>query len=81
MARGPVRLLSLALYFNASAQSFAFAETWNGSRWSLDVTPVPAGSVTSSLAGVSCAPGRCTAVGYNIGLSTVQVTLGVTARA
>jgi hypothetical protein len=77
----PDSCAAAGVYFNVvEAVSSVFAEAWNGSRWRLEITPIPAGSVTSYLAGISCAPGRCTAVGYNVGLSTVQVTLGVTAR-
>jgi hypothetical protein len=43
----------------------AFAEGWNGSRWSFLPTPKPAGSAFSAFAGISCiAPTACTAVGY-----------------
>lgn len=40
------------------------AELWNGTRWRLLATPDPAGAVTSSLAGISCASAaQCVAVG------------------
>jgi hypothetical protein len=46
----------------------AFAEGWNGTRWSFEPTPKPAGSIFSSFAGVSCtAPTACTAVGESSG--------------
>jgi hypothetical protein len=44
------------------------AEAWNGSKWSVQATPNPAGAKRSSLYAVSCpAAGTCTAVGtyYN----------------
>ncbi len=43
--------------------SASFAEVWNGSRWTLQTTPVPTGSTGNTLLGVSCVPTRCTAVG------------------
>jgi hypothetical protein len=55
------------------------AETWNGTRWTLQATPAPAGSLTSMLNGMSCSPaGACTAVGYTFQMSVIQVTLAVT---
>jgi hypothetical protein len=52
------------------------AEAWNGTKWSVEPTPDPTGSNSSSLAGVSCTSATaCTAVGsYNIGADT-EVTL------
>lgn len=42
-------------------------ETWDGTSWRIDQTPVPAGAFAMSLEGVSCgAPDACMAVGdYN----------------
>jgi hypothetical protein len=46
----------------------AFAEAWNGTRWSFQPTPKPAGSAFSSFYGVSCTSGTaCTAVGESSG--------------
>ena len=40
------------------------AERWNGTRWSIQTTPNPAGGSNSMLNGVSCASATaCTAVG------------------
>ena len=45
--------------------SKTLAETWNGSKWTVQATPAPAGSVQSWLNGVSCASAvSCIAVGY-----------------
>jgi len=56
-----------------------FAESWNGTSWSLQTTPAPAGTVSSVLFGVSCvSPDACTAVGYRFGVSGIQLTLAVT---
>jgi hypothetical protein len=50
-----------------------FIETWNGSSWRLVTAPVPAHFVSGALLGISCAPGRCTAVGaWSGGLVTQQ---------
>jgi hypothetical protein len=39
-------------------------EAWEGTRWSVEVTPSPAGAATSALEGVSCGtPRSCVAVG------------------
>jgi hypothetical protein len=46
----------------------AFAEAWNGTRWSFQPTPKPAGSAFSVLYGVSCVSATaCTAVGDSSG--------------
>jgi len=58
--------------------SETFAETWNGTRWSLGLTAVPPGTVQNLLTGVSCLPATCTAVGAYFGLSGVVVTLAET---
>jgi hypothetical protein len=40
------------------------AEQWNGTSWTIQATPNPAGAVSSSFAAVSCvSPGVCSAVG------------------
>ncbi len=57
----------------------AFAETWNGTRWSLQIPPSPAGTTSSVLNGMSCtSPRACTAAGYRFGIAGIQVTLAVT---
>ncbi len=41
------------------------AESWNGSAWTLQHVPVPAGARAASLSAVSCSsPDACTAVGF-----------------
>jgi len=55
-----------------------FAETWDGTRWRLQATPAPPGTVLSELFTVSCpAPAACTAVGTISGQSMVMVTLAL----
>ena len=42
------------------------AENWNGTSWTPQTLPPPPGSVSGTLAGVSCtSPVRCVAVGYS----------------
>src|SRR5215472_7236266 len=53
------------------------AEAWNGIRWRLLSTPDPAGAVSSSFAGVSCASAaRCVAVGESFTSGQVVRPLG-----
>lgn len=62
------------------SQPSAFAEAWDGARWSIQSIPVPAGTVSSSLSGVSCSSaGPCTAVGAvgrDLGLTFAVTTSG-----
>jgi hypothetical protein len=53
-----------------------FAERWNGSRWSLQATPNPAGAQFAQLYGVSCAGSSCEAVGIYFDSSGAIVPLG-----
>lgn len=47
-----------------SSPSFTLAERWNGTRWRIQPTILPAGSESASLSGVSCPSATaCTAVG------------------
>src|SRR5215472_7614370 len=49
---------------NASGTAVTVAERWNGTRWSNQPTPNPAGVPGVRLAGVACtSPSACTAVG------------------
>jgi hypothetical protein len=54
-----------------------FAETWNGSSWSLQAISTPYGAAGRGLGGVSCDVTRCTAVGNYFQPSQVEVTLAV----
>ena len=55
-----------------------FVEAWDGTRWRLQATPVPPGTVVTELFTVSCpAPATCTAVGLNGGQSNTTVTLAL----
>src|SRR5215472_9926757 len=47
-----------------TGESTTLAERWDGSRWRIQRSPVPAGTVSAGLSGVSCpSPRTCTAVG------------------
>ena len=51
-------------YYFISGTQLALAEHWNGSAWSVQATPGPAGATAAALTGVSCASAAsCTAVG------------------
>jgi hypothetical protein len=57
-----------------------FVETWDGTRWRLQATPIPAGTVLAELFTVSCpGPPACTAVGTIAGQSEIMVTLALRA--
>ena len=52
------------------------AEHWNGSTWSLQATPIPAGATHSLLDAVSCRPAAsCMAVGWYTDSSNTEHTL------
>lgn len=66
-------------YLNAQGLPQSLVEGWNGHRWSLQLTPAPAGSVGVFLRSVSCTSGdACTAVGTNETLSGIGVNLAIT---
>jgi hypothetical protein len=49
------------------------AEHWNGTRWSLQSTPSPAGTTLSALSAVACIPGgACVAVGDSSSSSSTK---------
>ncbi len=61
-------------YLNSTGQA-PLAEAWNGTSWTIQTTPNPAGSVSSALTAVSCvAADACTAVGTSFG-STSEAPL------
>jgi hypothetical protein len=54
---------AVGYYYNGTIYP-TLAERWNGTKWSIQSTPNPKGSVQSVLFGVSCVSARaCTAVG------------------
>jgi hypothetical protein len=50
---------------NSSGRSSTLAEAWNGTTWTIETTPKPAGTDFSILYGVSCVSTQCTAVGLS----------------
>jgi len=62
---------------NTSGETVTLAEAWNGSSWTIQATPNPAGAARGSgLFGVSChGADACTAVGYDTNSSDVVATL------
>lgn len=63
-------------YATASGGARTLAEHWNGSMWTVQVTPDPAGATFGYLEGVSCVmPGSCTAIGSFAGPSSRGMTL------
>jgi hypothetical protein len=68
--------IAVGLSTKPSGASRTLAERWNGSAWSIQPTPNPAGAQLNSLAGVSCTgPAACTAVGNDSPKSTSTLTL------
>jgi hypothetical protein len=64
-------------YYNGSA-GVTLAQRWNGTKWSIEPTPNPAGASSSELDGLSCVSARaCTAVGR---YSTATKTLTLAER-
>ncbi len=62
-----------------SGRIAALAEHWNGSKWTVQSTPEPAGAAESELDGVSCSSMRaCVAVGHYIDSAGTTVTLSET---
>lgn len=52
-------------YDDKGAVEAPLADRWNGTKWSLQRTPLPAGTAQSQLRGVACtSPSACTAVGF-----------------
>lgn len=63
-------------YVNGSGAKVTLAEAWNGTSWSIQTTPNPAGTTNSTLSSVSCtATTACTAVGGYVNASGVSTTL------
>ena len=60
----------------SSSSSGPLAEAWNGTAWSAQATPLPAGALSGTLAGVSCtSAGACTAAGYYDNASETELSL------
>jgi hypothetical protein len=63
-------------YTNSFGTDVTLAERWNGTSWTIQVTPNPSGALSSFLQGVSCTSATaCTAVGYYLNSGGTYVTL------
>ena len=63
--------------YNPGHATAYFIETWNGKRWRLEPAPHPTDFAHGALLGISCASGRCTAVGGYTGSVRLQLTLAI----
>jgi hypothetical protein len=60
----PASCISVGSYVSAAGQ-VSLAEGWDGSAWTVQPTPNPAGAFSTALDGVACgSPGACLAVGH-----------------
>lgn len=67
---------AVGYYLDASSVLTTFAQGWNGTTWSLQSTPNPAGSTGAAVNGISCTSSTiCESVGYYYDSSSVQRTL------
>jgi hypothetical protein len=72
----PSACRAVGSYHSYSGVDVTLGEAWNGTAWSIQKTPSPAGPITSLLLGVSCpSPSACTAVGFRDNNSGGEVTL------
>jgi len=63
-------------YTDSTGTQRTLAERWNGTTWSIEKTPNPAGATASGLSGVSCTSATaCTAVGSFTASTGTQRTL------
>jgi hypothetical protein len=61
---GPSACVAVGAEQDGAGHQLALAESWDGSAWSLDAVPVPAGATGGELDSVSCLTGGvCTAFG------------------
>jgi hypothetical protein len=63
-------------YTSSSGVGETLAEVWNGTKWAIQATPNPPGTVYKSIDRVSCTgAGACEAVGFYTNSSGVNVAL------
>ena len=63
-------------YIDGTGTTLSFAEAWDGTNWTVQVTQNPSGAVLSELQGVSCtASSACIAVGLDDPSISTEVTL------
>jgi hypothetical protein len=67
---------AVGYYYDSAGDILTLAEAWNGTSWSTETTPNPAGVAGSGLLPLSCTSARaCTAAGTYNNRSGVPVTL------
>jgi hypothetical protein len=61
---------AVGAFYNSAGVPVTLAERWNGTSWSIQPNPAPAGEKESQLNSVSCpSTTNCATVGYSTGLS------------
>src|ERR1700683_1397387 len=63
------KCVAVGQYRNAANVDATFTDQWNGSKWSPQLTPSPAGDL-SRLNGVACTTTRCLSVGTSEGITS-----------
>jgi hypothetical protein len=71
----PTACTAVGNYLNSAGAWLTLAERWNGSTWTIQSTPTPAGARETTLFGVACSTAACTAVGRYANAAGVVVTL------
>jgi hypothetical protein len=72
----PTACEAVGFYYDSAGVTRSLAEGWNGSTWSLQPTPLPAGAKSGQVGSVSCtSPTACVAVGSYVTAAGTTVTL------
>jgi hypothetical protein len=72
----PSACTAVGHYVNSAGTTVTLAEAWDGTSWTIQPTPNPAGATFSGLFGVSCtSASACTAVGHYINSARALATL------
>jgi hypothetical protein len=72
----PKTCTAVGYYKNNAGADASLAEAWNGTVWSIETGPTPAGATAFELQGVSCTSATaCVAVGYDESAESVAVPL------
>jgi len=73
---GPLRCMAVGTTNPSTSGQVPQAAAWDGTAWTAQMLPVPAGAVSTWVTGVSCAAANaCTAVGRYLDLSDVTLPL------
>jgi hypothetical protein len=62
-------------YDQGTGDQLTLAEVWNGTKWAIRPTPIPAGAIYSALKGVSCTAATCIAAGVYDNIAGDSLTL------